>query len=466
MSISNGIPKDFYKLFNSKYMEYYQKSLVMLYEESSQAYSLLGLTEEECQAIINEMVADNTLDWSEEQYEDEGKLITKSNMASIMLGNLENWGWLRRDYDEQLNSYVVSFPDYSQMYVDLFQRLYSEADSQERESLLSVYSYLFTYRSAREKDNDILKSALQTSKALLQMLSNMQEGIRGYFEELSKKKTFLGIQEVLVEEINNTDSKKYAILTTTDSFYRYKEEVKELLDANLTEAQERQQMYETKRAEIQKDTIFWHRNERLIQSCVDALDLLYLINREFDGIERRYNRLIEQKKIFAKRAAARIRYILVEGDIEEDRAKVLVKLLNVSSHKDEIIEKLGEGMRFSSSPRVIKDRSFMRPRNSGRREFMPQLPPEETEENGRLDDFVVKPLYTKGEIRAFREQNEKDGVFHVTEDTVHSVEDLEKLLFVWQEETEKYDPKTEIAIDEEFTTDEGFRYSGFTISKK
>ena len=447
MSISNGIPKDFYKLFNSKYMEYYQKSLVMLYEESSQAYSLLGLTEEECQAIINEMVADNTLDWSEEQYEDEGKLITKSNMASIMLGNLEDWGWLRRDYDEQLNSYVVSFPDYSQMYVDLFQRLYSEAESQERESLLSVYSYLFTYRSAREKDNDILKSALQTSKALLQMLSNMQEGIR-------------------VEEINNTDSKKYAILTTTDSFYRYKEEVKELLDANLTETQERQQMYEAKRMEIQKDTIFWHRNERLIQSCVDALDLLYLINREFDGIERRYNRLIEQKKIFAKRAAARIRYILVEGDIEEDRAKVLVKLLNVSSHKDEIIEKLGEGMRLSSSPRVIKDRSFMRPRNSGRREFMPQLPPEELEENGQLDDFVVKPLYTKSEIRAFREQNEKDGVFHVTEDTVHSVEDLEKLLFVWQEETEKYDPKTEIAIDEEFTTEEGFRYSGFTISKK
>ena len=42
MSISNGIPKDFYKLFNSKYMEYYQKSLVMLYEESSQAYSLFG----------------------------------------------------------------------------------------------------------------------------------------------------------------------------------------------------------------------------------------------------------------------------------------------------------------------------------------------------------------------------------------------------------------------------------------
>ena len=50
------------------------------------------------------------------------------------------------------------------------------------------------------------------------MLANMQEGMRGYFDELSKQRSFLGIQEVLVKEINNSDSKKYAILTTTDSF--------------------------------------------------------------------------------------------------------------------------------------------------------------------------------------------------------------------------------------------------------
>ena len=53
--------------------------------------------------------------------------------------------------------------------------------------------------------------------------------MRSYFEELSQKKNFIGIQKVLVEEINNSDSKKYAILTTTDSFYRYKEAVKELV---------------------------------------------------------------------------------------------------------------------------------------------------------------------------------------------------------------------------------------------
>ena len=59
--------------------------------------------------------------------------------------------------------------------------------------------------------------------------------MRGYFDELSRQKDFRGIQDVLVKEINNSDSRKYAILTTTDSFYRYKEAVKELLDRNLQE---------------------------------------------------------------------------------------------------------------------------------------------------------------------------------------------------------------------------------------
>ena len=83
--------------------------------------------------------------------------------------------------------------------------------------MLAVYSYLHTYSTDREKNNEILKSALSTSRGLLQMLANMQESMRGYFDELSRQKSFLGIQEVLVKEINNSDSKKYAILTTTDS---------------------------------------------------------------------------------------------------------------------------------------------------------------------------------------------------------------------------------------------------------
>ena len=47
MNIKSNMPKDFYKLFSSKYLDYYQLAVVALYEESSQSYSVLGLTEEE-----------------------------------------------------------------------------------------------------------------------------------------------------------------------------------------------------------------------------------------------------------------------------------------------------------------------------------------------------------------------------------------------------------------------------------
>lgn len=466
MSIKSRIPKDFYKLFNSKYMEYYQLVLLTLYEESGQSYSLLGLTEDECQDIINEEIAKFTMDWSQDQFEDEGELLTRSNMASIMLRRLEEWGWLHKDYDETLNQYVVSFPDYSQMFVDVFQRLFSEDNSMERESILAVYSHLFTYSSDKEKNNDILKSALQTSKALLQMLANMQEGIRGYFESLSQKNTFLGIQEVLVNEMNNTYSAKYAILTTTDSFYRYKEEVKELIDKNLSENEMRKQMFIGKKLEIPKDSAVWHRNERAIDLCDEAMEILFQINREFDSIERRYNRLIDQKRTFAKRAAARIRYILVEGNIEEDRTKALVRLLNNSSRRGEILDNLGQRFGMTERFQVIKEKSFMRPRDGERAEFTPQRIETAEETGQKLEEFVVKPLYTQAELQAFREKNEVDGAFQVTEQTVQSVEDLEKLLFVWQEATEVATSALDIEIGEEFKTEDGMQYSGFSIRRK
>lgn len=113
MNLMNKIPREFYKLFASKYMDYYQQFLTAIYEESGKSFSLLGLTEGECRAVMNERIAETTLDWSEEQFDEEGELLTRSNMASICLKHLEDWGWLKRDYDEALNSYVVSFPGIS-----------------------------------------------------------------------------------------------------------------------------------------------------------------------------------------------------------------------------------------------------------------------------------------------------------------------------------------------------------------
>lgn len=454
MNLISRIPKDFYKLFGSKYMDYYMIFLTAIYEESSSSWSALGLTEQECRTIINEKLAFATIDWSEERFDEEGSLLTRSNMASVCLSHFEDWGWLKRDYDETLNSYVVSFPGYSQLYVELFRKLYSEDESKERESVLAVYSYLFTYSSDPEKNNEILKSALKTSKRLVQMLANMQEGMRGYFDELSGQKDFRGIQEVLVREINNSDSQKYAILTTTDSFYRYKEAVKEMIDRNLSEN------------ELHRQELLHQRDERAIALIEEAVDIICQVEREFDTIERRYNKLIEQKTIFASRAAARIRYMMQEGAGEEDQTVALVNLLAGSGKKEEILQKLAGRMQVTSQYRVITEKSFYNRREREKEEFKPAaVEKTHTEHGAELDEFVLKPLYTREEIDAFRKRGMKDGVFRATEETVRSMEDLEKLFFVWQDATERSESGQQITVGEDLITGEGLRFSALTIKE-
>ena len=464
MSLINRIPHDFYKLFTSKYTEYYMTFLVAIYDAMEQSYSVLGLTEKECRAVMNEKIAAAAILWDAENYDEEGVFLTRSNMASVCLKHFEDWGWLKQDYDETLNSYVVTFPEYSQMYVELFARLLDESDSQERESVLAIYSYLYTYSVDSEKNNEILRSALNASKRLVRMLVNMQDGMREYFDELSRQKDFKGIQDVLVKEINNSDSRKYAILTTTDSFYRYKEAVKELIVKNLDENEVRRRKKERELTGLEQGTPAFVRCERAIGLCDEAADIMFRIERQSDVIERRYNKLIEQKTIFAGRAAARIRYIMQEGADGDDRTAVFVSLLNRSRKKEEILECLSERVRMSMPHQLMSQESLYRRKSSERDEFVPQaVKPEEQTETDQMDSFVLKPLYTRKEIEHFRRKNEKDGVFCVTEDTVQNVEVLEKLFFVWQEATETAESSQEIELGDEQENSSGFRYSTLKI---
>lgn len=477
MKLIEQIPKNFYKLFSSKYMDYYQQFLVDLYDASGRSYSLLGLTEGESKAVMNERIAETTLDWSQEAYDEEGELLTKANMASVCLKHLEDWGWLKQDYDESLNSYVVSFPEYSRQFVELFGKLRMEDQNRERESILAIYSYLHTYHTDKEKNVEILRSAWSMSKGLLQQLAGMQESMRGYFDELSKQRSFLGVQKVLVEELNNTDSKKYAILTTTDSFYRYKEAVKELVSEIRIENEDRYEDLQKKKEEyeaLKKDIMDaaeaylfqlkapYYRMERSLKNAKEASDLLLRIDREFDAIERRYNMLIEQKTVFAGRAAARIRYLLSEGNMEEDQTVSFINLINKSQRKEEILEKLGESISLTQRFKFLSEKSLYKKRNIEKETFAPEaVSLEEGQEP--LDGFVLKPLYTRQELAEFRKKNEQDGAFQVTEDTVQSMEDLEKLFFVWQEATEVADSENDIEIGKDYENSEGFRFSKLVI---
>jgi hypothetical protein len=440
---------------------------VAIYEENNEVYTALGLTIEECRVIIADTIAKARIIWEDEEIEeeDEPDTLFPEDSPSGILNTLIRWGWLKSDFDEKLNTYIISFPEYSQLFTELFQKLQTEDDSRERESILSIYSALFTYHSDTEKNNDILKNALQTSRRLGQLLSNMQDGMRSYFEELSQKKNFIGIQKVLVEEINNRDSKKYAILTTTDSFYRYKEAVKELISQILRENDQKREQLVKERTGLVEGTVTSKRNQYRLEYCESASQLVYQVEREFDLIEKKYNKLIEQKTVFAKRALARIHYILQEGSSDEDHIVKLINLLDHHANSPQVLEQMRDRIRVGTQFKNITDRSFYNRKNAEDAGFHP-IAMEKHNEETQMTDFVPKPLYTKKQLQEFRQKNIVDGRFVTDEQTIQSVEDLEKLLFLWQEETDDTKQEETVHIDGELKGEYGFVFSKLVIDAK
>lgn len=471
MLLKKRVPKDFYKLFRTRNMDAYMMFLVAIYDENNAVYTALGLTIEEGQAIIGETISGMQIEWMEDAEETqnpaENTVFETSGSPSAILNTLISWGWIRSDYDERQNTYILSFPEYSQLYVELFKKLQSEDDSRERESILSIYSALYTYQSDQEKNNEILKSALHTSKNLELLLSNMQNGMRTYFDELSRSKNFIEIQQVLVNEINNSDSEKYAILTTTDSFYRYKESVKELISQILDQNDRQKPELVNALKQCEENTAAYLRAQKAVRYNEEADELVYRIDREFDLIERKYNKLVEQKTVFAKRALARIQYIFQEGSAKEDSVLRLIQIIDKSSDPDVILDEVRGRICLTAPFKMFDDNSMYKRRDSSESRFEP-LAVEQKEETDQavITDFVPKPLYTKKQLKAFGDRNTKDGVFRTTRDTVQTVEDLEKMIFLWQETVRHQTSQDNVKLGGELHNEEGFAFTELCIDVK
>lgn len=452
MSLMKQIPKDFYRVFRTKNREYYFAILVELYKANMEEYYTFGMTKNECRDVVNETMASLKIVWQEDEEEQEetvsqGQQMQMRTPAARCLSNLLKWGWLQEDYDEQLDEEIYSFPEYSQMFVELLWQLGLDSDSQERESILSIYSLLYTYYMDKDRNNDIIKNAWKTSRRLTQLLTNMQDGMRTYFDRLSKQSNFLGIQEVLLQEISNSDSKKYAMLTTTDSFYRYKEQVKELISQIIRENQEESFQLRQQWMQFTPETKEALRVERQMKRNEETNEYMIRIEREFDRIEEKYNGLIEKKTEFAKRALARVQFLLQEGMEQSENTATLIKMIGERPNGEEILNTFQKALRFSAPFTLFTEKSLYQKRGATEKQFTPKAVEMQLEEKENLTEFVPKPLYSVKELQEFREKNTSNGRFVVDETTVEKVEDLEKLMLLWQ----KFTADTEQDAEEKVT---------------
>ena len=115
--------------------------------------------------------------------------------------------------------------------------------------------------------------------------------------------------------------------------------------------------------------------------------------RQFDLIEKKYNKLIEQKTVFAKRALARIHYILQEGSSDEDHIVKLINLLDHHANSPQVLEQMRDRIRVGTQFKNITDRSFYNRKNAEDAGFHP-IAMEKHDEETQMTDFVPKTYYS------------------------------------------------------------------------
>ena len=128
------------------------------------------------------------------------------------------------------------------------------------------------------------------------------------------------------------------------------------------------------------------------------------------------------------------------------------------------MDKLGERIKLTVPYKIFDDDSMYKRREGADPQFHPLTAEEQSDQSrSEITDFVPKPLYTRKQLHAFRDKNMKDGVFRTTKDTVNSIEDLEKIMFLWQETTENQSDMDVVDLGGEFTSESGFTFSELTI---
>lgn len=452
------IPDSFWALFRSKNRQIYIDALLQINEEYQ--YSNYFLSKEICTATLSDYFSGNKVTLEIEEQEEEVESLEP--VANRILNWLLKNHWLRKvdDYNN-MTTYIV-IPDYAAVFVDAFSHLAGEDEDETQIYIQNVYAILFSFRNDPRANIGLLKTALVNTRKLNKSLQDMLHNVDKFFESLLKQDNYSDLlKEHLDGYVEEIVQKKYHILKTSDNFYLYKADIKNLL-------QEMRQSTEWLESVCKKN-----KQLRGIDLTVeDICEQLDLIEKGFSDIEHRIMNMDREHIHYIRATVTRLNYLL---NTEDNMKGLVIQLLNAISEQQEIeekdakIQKIGNIMNFSY-PSVLSKKSLYKRRKS-KQNFVDALEAEEekTEELSKEDVLKLnkmKKRYSRQQIEAFVEEHMENGKFAVTKDTVGNNEEFEKLVLAYDQSIRKDSSFAVESIREEQIDNGRFAYPEIVFKKK
>ena len=254
--------------------------------------------------------------------------------------------------------------------------------------------------------------------------------------------------------------KKYHILKTSDNFYLYKADIKKWISQMRQDLPWLEQVCE--------------RNKRLRGLDMQTDDLVKqidLIERGFDDIEHRIMNMDKEHIRYVRATVTRLNYLL---NREDNMKGLVIRLLNHLSQtqgrqeQERETEKVGALMNLSQMT-VLSEKSLYKRRRL-KTDFMESLKEDEETKELSGEEILrlnrVRNRYSRQQINEFVLERMTDGRLEVTEHTVTSKEDFEKLVLAYDSSARKDSPYRVREEEAEIVDNGRFKYPRLTFERR
>lgn len=450
-----NIPQEFWKLFRSSNRYIYIEVLIMIYDEY--LYNDYFLTKETCIHLISEYFSGRIIDISED---DEELEMDRNEPTSTQLTNkLVYFKWLKKVEDYSAFKTNIVIPDYAAAFIEVFKKL-NNTDSEETDIYIqNVYSNIFSFYYDQKSGIELLNSAKQNTTKLNRSLQNMLHNMDHFFETLLEKENYEDLlQEHLNVYVEHVVNKKYSLLKTSDNFYKYKNDIKQLLrdlqeDENRLYILKKKTMAESNKIEEDID--------------IEYNDLIYEIDRGIANMEKRIEHIDTEHSKYIRATVNRLEYMLTS---DSNLKGNIISLLNIMGEVegDSLMKKACELIQLNDFT-VNSEDAFYKKRT--KKQVFEEIVEQEYVEEELSKEEILKvnksrKRYSKDQIVSFIINKMENGVYKANEHAVNNHNEFELLLLAYDYSFQKSSPFQLVEEPEESIKNREYTYPNMTFELK
>ena len=416
------IPQEFWNLFRSSNRYIYIESLMAIYEEY--LYNDYFLTRDTGIRILSEHFEGRMIDVSGD--DDEIEVDNNEPTTMKIINKLTSFGWVRKVEDYVNFKTNIVIPDYAATLIEAFINLNDPNDQETDIEIQNIFSNLYSFYNDKKLGIEMLVSARQNATKLNRSLQNMLHNMDRFFESLLTKTTY---EEVLSEHlevfVETEINRKYGLLKTSDNFYKYKNDIKDML---YQLQQDESRLYLLKRKILSEKS-----DKKPEEIDMEYHDLIFEIDRSISNIENRIANIDAEHSKYVRVTVSRMEYLLSR---DQNLKGNLVTLLNMMSerHSDSITKRITDKIQLNDFA-INSEDSFYKKRVKKNVIDESDEPEEVLEEELSKEEILKanksKARFNKAQIEGFVMTKMKDGVYKVEDHAVTNRSEFELLILAF-----------------------------------